>query len=64
MPALEAWPWSTTCSELYRSFYAQSPFIRVLSHLPATKDSAFTNVCDMTVRVVRSQIVISPAWTT
>ena len=44
--------------ELYRSFYAQNPFIRVLSHLPATKDFAFTNVCDMTVRVVRSQIVM------
>ena len=44
--------------ELYRSFYAASPFIRVVSHLPATKDSAFTNFCDMTVRVVRGRIVI------
>ncbi len=36
--------------ELYRSFYARSPFIRVVDHLPATKDSAFTNFCDITVR--------------
>jgi N-acetyl-gamma-glutamyl-phosphate reductase len=44
--------------ELYRSFYAKSPFVRVVSHLPATKDSAYTNFCDMTVRVVRGQILI------
>ncbi|MGC8638648.1 MAG: N-acetyl-gamma-glutamyl-phosphate reductase [Isosphaeraceae bacterium] len=44
--------------ELYRSFYAQSPFIRVVSHLPATKDSAYTNFCDMTVRVVRGQVLV------
>jgi N-acetyl-gamma-glutamyl-phosphate reductase len=43
---------------LYRSFYAGSPFIRVVGHLPATKDSAFTNFCDITVRVVRGRIVI------
>jgi N-acetyl-gamma-glutamyl-phosphate reductase len=44
--------------ELYRSFYARSPFIRIVDHLPATKDSAFTNFCDITVRVVRGRIVI------
>lgn len=44
--------------ELYRSFYANSPFIRVVSHLPATKDTAFTNFCDITVRVVRGRIVV------
>ena len=44
--------------ELYRSFYARSPFIRIVSHLPATKDSALTNFCDITLRVVRGQIVI------
>jgi N-acetyl-gamma-glutamyl-phosphate reductase len=44
--------------ELYRSFYAQSPFVRIVSHLPATKDSAFSNYCDITLRVVRGQIVI------
>jgi N-acetyl-gamma-glutamyl-phosphate reductase len=44
--------------ELYRSFYAHSPFIRILNHLPATKDSAFTNYCDITLRVVRGKILI------
>ena len=44
--------------ELYRTFYASSPFIRVVGHLPATKDSAFTNFCDITVRVVKGRILI------
>jgi N-acetyl-gamma-glutamyl-phosphate reductase len=44
--------------ELYRSFYARSPFVRVVGHLPATKDSAYTNFCDITVRVVRGRILI------
>jgi N-acetyl-gamma-glutamyl-phosphate reductase len=44
--------------ELYRRFYAQSPFVRVVGHLPATKDSAFTNYCDITVRVVRGRILV------
>jgi N-acetyl-gamma-glutamyl-phosphate reductase len=43
---------------LYRSFYAKSPFVRVVGHLPATKDSAFTNFCDITVRVVRGRILV------
>jgi N-acetyl-gamma-glutamyl-phosphate reductase len=43
---------------LYRSFYASSPFIRVVGHLPATKDSAYTNFCDITVRVVKGRILI------
>ena len=43
---------------LYRSFYAGSPFVRVVEHLPATKDSASTNYFDVTVRVVRGRIVV------
>jgi N-acetyl-gamma-glutamyl-phosphate reductase len=43
---------------LYRSFYARSPFMRVGGHLPATKDSAFTNFCDITVRVVRGRVLV------
>jgi N-acetyl-gamma-glutamyl-phosphate reductase len=43
---------------LYRSYYAASPFVRVIEHLPATKDSAFTNYCDITVRIVRGRIVV------
>jgi N-acetyl-gamma-glutamyl-phosphate reductase len=44
--------------DLYRGFYARCPFIRVVGHLPATKDSAFTNFCDITLRVVRGRILI------
>lgn len=44
--------------ELYRSYYAHSPFMRILGRLPATKDSAYTNFCDITVRVVRGKVVI------
>ena len=44
--------------ELYRSFYARSPFVRVVGHLPATKDSSHTNFCDITVRVVRGRILV------
>jgi N-acetyl-gamma-glutamyl-phosphate reductase len=44
--------------ELYRTYYAEAPFVRVLSRLPATRDSAGTNYLDVTVRVVRDRIVI------
>jgi N-acetyl-gamma-glutamyl-phosphate reductase len=44
--------------ELYRKYYAQSPFVRIVEHLPATKDSAWTNYCDITVRVVRGRILV------
>ena len=36
----------------------RSPFVRVVGHLPATKDSAYTNFCDITVRVVRGRILV------
>lgn len=41
-----------------RTFYAGKPFLRVVEHLPATKDVAHTNFCDMTVRVSRGQAII------
>ncbi len=44
--------------DLYRSYYAESPFVRVVGHLPATKDSAHTNYCDVTVRVVKGRILV------
>lgn len=44
--------------ELYRSFYRDSPFIRVMEHLPSTKDSAHTNFCDIALRVVRGRILV------
>jgi len=44
--------------ETLASFYAQEPFIRVVEHLPGTKDSAYTNYCDMTARVVRGRVLL------
>lgn len=42
----------------YREFYQGKPFVRVCEHLPATKDSAFTNYFDVTVRMNRQQLVV------
>jgi N-acetyl-gamma-glutamyl-phosphate reductase len=44
--------------ELYRSYYESSPFVRVVEQPPATKDSAFTNFCDITVRVVKGRVLV------
>src|SRR5881227_2000706 len=33
--------------ELYRAYYAQAPFVRVVKHLPATKDCSGTNFLDV-----------------
>lgn len=43
--------------ECLRSFYADEPFVRVVDHLPGTKDSSGTNYCDITARVVRGRIL-------
>jgi N-acetyl-gamma-glutamyl-phosphate reductase len=42
----------------FRDFYRGKPFVRVVKHLPATKDVAHTNYCDLTVRVARGQIIV------
>ncbi len=44
--------------EMYRSYFAHAPFVRVVDHLPATKNCAGTNFFDVTVRVVRDAIVV------
>ncbi len=41
-----------------RECYARKPFLRVVDHLPTTKDSANTNYCDITVRTARGQAII------
>ena len=40
-----------------RDFYADEPFVRVVDHLPATKDAMGTNFCDITARVVRGRVL-------
>jgi len=48
----------TDLLDLYRAFYAASPFVRVVDAPPGTKDSAYSNFIDVTVNVVRGRIVI------
>ena len=43
--------------ETLREFYADEPFVRVVDHLPGTKDSVGSNFCDITARVVRDRVV-------
>jgi N-acetyl-gamma-glutamyl-phosphate reductase len=43
--------------ELFHAFYAPHPFVRVVKHLPATKDAAHTNFCDITLRVVKGRVL-------
>lgn len=46
---------------LYREYYRQAKFIRIVSQIPATKDTASTNFLDITARMVRGRIVILAA---
>ena len=47
--------------EAMRTFYAGKPFVRVVDHLPATKNVAHTNYCDVTVRSTRGQVIVFSA---
>lgn len=40
-----------------RDFYADEPFVRVVEHLPGTKDTTDTNFCDITVRLIRGRVL-------
>ena len=40
-----------------REFYAAEPFVRVVDHLPGSKDTSDTNFCDITARVVRGKLI-------
>lgn len=44
--------------EVCRAFYQESPFVRVVDRIPTTKDSAYTNFFDMTIRIVKDRVVI------
>jgi N-acetyl-gamma-glutamyl-phosphate reductase len=43
---------------LLRAAYAGEPFVRIVDHLPATKDTVGTNCCDITARVVKGRILL------
>jgi N-acetyl-gamma-glutamyl-phosphate reductase len=40
-----------------REFYSSEPFVRVVNHLPGTKDTTGSNFCDITVRMVRGRLI-------
>jgi N-acetyl-gamma-glutamyl-phosphate reductase len=44
--------------ETMRAFYRGKPFVRVVDHLPATKDVAHTNYCHMTARVTHGRLIV------
>lgn len=48
-------------TDLYRAHYADAPFVRVRTGLPATKDTTGTNFLDLAVRVVRGRVVVLAA---
>ncbi len=43
---------------LLREAYAGERFVRVVDHLPGTKDTVDTNFCDITARVVRGRLLL------
>jgi N-acetyl-gamma-glutamyl-phosphate reductase len=43
--------------DVVRAFYAQEPFVRVVDHLPASKDTLGTNYLHLTVRLVRGKVI-------
>jgi N-acetyl-gamma-glutamyl-phosphate reductase len=43
---------------LLREAYADERFVRIVDHLPGTKDTVGTNFCDITARVVRGRVLL------
>jgi N-acetyl-gamma-glutamyl-phosphate reductase len=44
--------------QLLRDAYAGERFVRIVDHLPGTKDTVDTNFCDITARVVRGRVLL------
>jgi N-acetyl-gamma-glutamyl-phosphate reductase len=44
--------------QVLREAYAGERFVRIVDHLPGTKDTVNTNFCDITARVVRGRILL------
>lgn len=43
--------------QVLRDFYEDEPFVRVVEHLPGTKDVSGSNFCDITVRLVHGRVI-------
>jgi N-acetyl-gamma-glutamyl-phosphate reductase len=55
---------ATSASQLqsiYGEFYADEPFVRIVSQPPGTKNVTHTNFCDVAVHVVRDRAVVVSA---
>lgn len=48
-------------TELYQSYYADAPFVRIRTNPPATKDTTGTNFLDICVKVVRGKVLVLAA---
>jgi N-acetyl-gamma-glutamyl-phosphate reductase len=48
-------------TELYRSYFADKPFVRLRTNPPATKDTTGTNFLDVCVKVVRGRVLVLAA---
>ncbi|MEZ6122625.1 MAG: N-acetyl-gamma-glutamyl-phosphate reductase [Planctomycetaceae bacterium] len=46
---------------VFRRYYADQPFVRIVDHIPATKHVSHTNFCDISVRMNRNQLVVLSA---
>ncbi len=47
--------------DMYSAYYAGSPFVRVSPDLPRVKNTAYTNFCDLSVRVVGDTVLVFSA---
>ena len=47
--------------ELYKDFYANEPFVRVLSKPPSTKNVSRTNFCDVYPTITKGKVVVFSA---
>jgi N-acetyl-gamma-glutamyl-phosphate reductase len=44
--------------EVLRQFYREEPFVKIVEHLPATKDVSGTNFVHITVRTAGGRIIL------
>lgn len=44
--------------DILRAYYQGKPFVRIVEHLPATKDVSGSNFCDITVRLIRGKLIV------
>jgi N-acetyl-gamma-glutamyl-phosphate reductase len=44
--------------EALGEFYRREPFVKIVEHLPSSKDTSGTNTCHITVRLVRGRVLL------